>query len=79
MLWKRFEKSRFISRKEAEDLARVLNVFPEKIVDWFRDKRHIGGLRALERNAEGRHFLRYLIEWVLFDAHSYKMLSGLIA
>ena len=57
ILWKRFEKNRFIGRREAEDLARVFNVYPDKILHWFAHQRFVGGLRAMEKTIEGKHFL----------------------
>ena len=56
-MWKRFEKNHSISRKEAEDLAQVLNVYPGKIFHWFKHQRRAGGLCGVENTVEGRHFL----------------------
>ena len=64
-MWKRFEKNRFIGRREAEDLARVFNVYPDKILNWFAHQRFVGGLRAMEKAIEGKHFL------TLFDIVSF--------
>ena len=55
-MWKRFEKNHFITRKEAEDLATVLNVGTDKILHWFGHQRVAGGFQAMERTVEGRHF-----------------------
>ena len=60
ILWKKFEKGPFISKKEAENLAEMLNVQQDKIYNWFRRQRSRGGWREIERVTEGKHFLTIL-------------------
>ena len=53
ILWKRFEKNIYICREEANDLAQVFNVKPDKIFRWFKHQRSAGGLQAMARAVEG--------------------------
>ena len=45
----RFGKNSFINRTEADSLAEMLNVQPERIFGWFRRQRHKGRLQTVER------------------------------
>ena len=56
ILWKRFQKHSFISQSEAEELAEMMNVSPERIRHWFKRQRNIGALQQLERVSKGKDF-----------------------
>ena len=57
-MWKIFENNPYISRTEAEDLAKTLKVFPEKILNWFQRQRRVRKLQEVKGAFEGKHFLR---------------------
>ena len=55
LLWKEFENHPYVSQTEAEILAEKLNVYPERIRNWFKRQRCRGGLLGIESALQGRH------------------------
>ena len=52
LLMERFEKDSFINRTEAESLAEMLSVQPERVLRWFYRHRRKGSLQTVEREAK---------------------------
>ena len=61
VLWKRFEKDQFISRTEADELAKEMDIYPEKIFNWFHHQRSQGGLKEKETAIKGLNALKCFI------------------
>ena len=61
ILWKRFEQDPYIDHYEAENLAKILKVYPEKIKNWFKHQRKRGGIQGILRRTEGKHFVNILV------------------
>ena len=60
IMWKQFEINPYLSRTEAEELAKMFKVFPEKVLNWFQRQRCIQKSREVEGAFEGKHFLTIL-------------------
>ena len=52
LLKDRFEKDRYITQTEAEFLAQMLNVYPEKIINWFQHQRMKGTIAYIISNRD---------------------------
>ena len=55
LLLERFEKDPYISYLESKDLARILNVNPERIIHWFQHRRE---MHKTESDVKRKDFLR---------------------
>ena len=49
ILMERFGKDSFINRTEAESLAKLFNVQPERVLGWFRRQRKKGSFQTVEK------------------------------
>ena len=53
ILWNHFQKNPYITYTEAEELAKMMDVYPQKILSWFQHRRTTGGLQQLEMATKG--------------------------